>query len=399
MTKCTYIVFIIFLITSCIDKDKKTVPEGLETLSFVDKRKDRNINSSAFFSDTTYIKLETRDDVLIRGVREIKIDTGYFFVQDNKSIFIFDEEGKFINKVGQAGEGPEEYASIYAFYIDRGHKQVCIFDHIKRNIFKYDYKGELKEIVKVEEDILNARYMEMDNDGNLFVFYPMPGFKGDQKNECQIVSNQNGKYVIEENFSPHIFTTNGVSALFSWIPLSVNSPYPLFITSSSNKIYSFKNNKIAEEYLVELPGKKVDSKFLKGIENSDYYDILKMKLNNRELSLGVTGIANTADFILLSVNNTLTGIWDKKQKKGVLVDYICNDYLNHCFQLLGTTLQLVYEDKLIGTLDTESLFNLKENIQKGNTKLKKVLANSQEDDNPIICIYSIHPDCVNNMIN
>lgn len=396
--KTHILVALIILINSCANEKERLISKDLEIISFIDRRKEVNIDYSTFFSDTTYIKLETNDDVLISGIDDIRIDSGYFFIKSELSIYIFDLNGKFINKAGEQGQGPKEYFYISAFYIDKKHKFVCIFDHTKNKIFRYDYNGTFQDVIPVENSFANARYMEMSSNEDLVICYPMKNSKLNSKYEYQFASMQDNTYKITEKFSPHIFTADGISALFSRIPLSINDTSSLLITSSSNNIYAYENNTITEKYSVELPGKKIDSEYINKTGVSDYYEIMKMNQSSN-MSFGVTGIINTPDFIFISVDNFSTGIWDKKEKKGVLLNFMYDKQLNNYFSLIGSAFTLSNSDKLIGILELENLFFFKEEILSGNSKLKKLLPDSKEDDNPIICIYDIHPDCVNRMID
>ena len=153
--------------------------------------------------DVEYVFLETNDDCLLADIRNIVYDPPYFFVTDRfeKTIFIFNETGRYINKISAVGQGPHEYTEIYNF--DAKNNCVHILDYNLRKIFTYDISGKFINDLKVdartsflkisfENDLILASsnhqiksnegfvFSQYDNDLNLKrKFHPMEdnGFK------------------------------------------------------------------------------------------------------------------------------------------------------------------------------------------------------------------------------
>src|SRR5690606_33642192 len=62
-----------------------------------------------------YVMLETTDECLIGNISELYVDGQFIFIVDNtifESVFVFDESGHFLNKIGRLGRGPAEYAGV-----------------------------------------------------------------------------------------------------------------------------------------------------------------------------------------------------------------------------------------------------------------------------------------------
>src|SRR5690606_20332726 len=57
-------------------------------------------------------------------------------------VFVFDESGHFLNKIGRLGRGPAEYASINGVTIDRKAKEVLIYDMKSSRVHVYSYSGD-----------------------------------------------------------------------------------------------------------------------------------------------------------------------------------------------------------------------------------------------------------------
>ncbi|RHR53916.1 6-bladed beta-propeller [Parabacteroides sp. AF17-28] len=94
------------------------------------------------------VRLETSDKSFIRGVEDIEVTTHDIFVFDrNEGIFRFDRQGKFLNKVGKKGEGPEEILSIWQMMINEAEEEVYLYSLIDKNCIKvYNFDGSFKRV-------------------------------------------------------------------------------------------------------------------------------------------------------------------------------------------------------------------------------------------------------------
>ena len=88
-----------------------------------------------------------------------------FFVA--KGVFEFDQEGKFIKKFGNIGNGPGEYVSCDDFTINEQSKEIYIYDSGYRRINKYDIQsGKYKGSLNLEK--LNCPQRIKVNSGRLY---------------------------------------------------------------------------------------------------------------------------------------------------------------------------------------------------------------------------------------
>lgn len=65
------------------------------------------------------IPLETTDECLLSNIERLIFYKGHFYILDEprRNIFVFDEAGRFVRKIGKQGSGPGEYSSILFFDI------------------------------------------------------------------------------------------------------------------------------------------------------------------------------------------------------------------------------------------------------------------------------------------
>jgi hypothetical protein len=116
-----YIIFIlmIFLVffDSCTTKfvDKTNV-------CYLEEQSDL-IVASDIVNSVTLLPLETNDDFITGSINKIlNIDNLYYFLdKKTKTVFIYDETGKSMNKIFHAGNGPGEYISIDDFIVTDHH--------------------------------------------------------------------------------------------------------------------------------------------------------------------------------------------------------------------------------------------------------------------------------------
>lgn len=102
---------------------------------------DKILDLSSKISAIQFIPLETKTDVILEGINEIKVGENRIYILDKEqeSIFIFDKSGNYINKISKVGRGPEEYYYIVDFGVYEDIDAIEIYDHKK--LIRYDTNG------------------------------------------------------------------------------------------------------------------------------------------------------------------------------------------------------------------------------------------------------------------
>ncbi len=76
----------------------------------------KQVLMSEYISSINYIPFETNDSVLIGGIRyNFETDGNYIFVPSGNlqsTIYVFDNNGKYIKNIGRKGRGPGEYLAV-----------------------------------------------------------------------------------------------------------------------------------------------------------------------------------------------------------------------------------------------------------------------------------------------
>lgn len=105
-------------------------------------------------STVEIIPLETNSNSFIANMKDVAVTERDIFVSDYKDqrLLRFSREGKFLNKIGTIGQGPEEYIQMWQFLIDEEKKEVYIVTILK-GINVYEYNGTFKR--KVSKTTVN----------------------------------------------------------------------------------------------------------------------------------------------------------------------------------------------------------------------------------------------------
>ncbi len=145
-----YIFMILFLGACHPSKHESTISSILNIDEF---EKDKDFA----FDSIEFIPLETNDSCLVYSADKIIHRNQFYYIQDRKlpCIFIFSEDGTFINSINRQGQGPAEYIEITDFDVDF-ENNIYIGSGSSRKIIKYKYPGYQKS----EEYVIGVPFLE-----------------------------------------------------------------------------------------------------------------------------------------------------------------------------------------------------------------------------------------------
>ncbi|MCH7410554.1 6-bladed beta-propeller [Belliella sp. DSM 111904] len=103
-----------------------------------------SMKASLIVSSIDYYPLTLPGDMIIGEIEKMIHHNGHVYIFDRhtESIFIFNDEGEFINAIQSKGEGPEEYGDIKDFEVDRSSGNVLIYSPRSQKILRYTITGE-----------------------------------------------------------------------------------------------------------------------------------------------------------------------------------------------------------------------------------------------------------------
>ena len=122
MKKFLLLLPVLLLTLSCGNSNDSVYTGPIKTIK-IDVSSAEKFKDLSYMYDTSYYKivaLETRDDALLGNkVTDIFYRNGRLYIAESQSnaLFMFDDNGKFIKKIHNVGEGPMDYRNIGTIHI------------------------------------------------------------------------------------------------------------------------------------------------------------------------------------------------------------------------------------------------------------------------------------------
>ena len=432
MNRCYQIIKLFLFVSiwiSCRQKNLETIA-GIDVIDIVNNLGQyQEIKASTYVSDFEYIPLETNENCLVGYVRNILINSSRIFVAGSNFCYVFNNNGRFISKIGSVGQGPGEYQFITGLSIDE--KNQSVYLETTRSILEYSYDGVFQRIINKPQN-MNEEYVQESTFvcDKLFIGH-FPNRGKEMYNFC--LFNDAGQ-VIKTFDNYEQFERNG-----NWVSFSDQSMKPfkveqhLYVKENANDTLFCLNeeNELVPKYVFNL-GKYTLPKHLREertnissqSSSSQYKDVLVIPDDNYPM-------VGAADYIFFSVKTfseniiplpkgnvqTLNvfgqnydvnvslplGIYHILEKK---IFFLETDPISNMLGLVndldgGLSFWPKYytsENELIGiwqayemkALLTEAYFAAHE-IKKpqAHQKLKELLKNLDEEDNPVVVIAKL----------
>lgn len=168
-------IFIIALFTliSCRNKDNSNIRNSdIETISFFEHYSDKKLLSS-FVDTIELIPLETTADNLIGEITRIIFHDKKYYIRStngmqNAKLFVFDETGRFIRRIGKKGNGPGEYGDLYDFAITNDNHIVLADYH---RLLHFDSEGRFLNSIKMN---FSAAEIVSSQDNEIIAYLILP---------------------------------------------------------------------------------------------------------------------------------------------------------------------------------------------------------------------------------
>lgn len=372
-----------FLLLSCSNSETKNNELPVVDVTKSYPKKEIVLQDIA---DVEYISLETRDDVLISDSKRLCIaspDSIFVGNYSEGSIYLFNEEGEFLNKFNHKGSSGQEYQKVWGIFYYKKNKEVIIMDSPFQYRFQvYNTSGDYIRTIPIDKKY-SFNNTEMVNYGDDFLLcYDREnifnrGVEGAIVNKLPyvLVSKLNGK---AQNFLPvfvpkrvdaTLTVTKGENSFIYWANLnSVIADDNGFILSEVSKdtIFTYSEETKLQPIAVREP------------------EVLKMEEPLSLFQLEKT----TKDYLFGKIIGKETEKKYKFSTRNIVIDRKTNE---------------VHESKIVNAdapnedLDVEWFLNnntslllgadkLKDLLEEGKLKgdLKEIAEKISADDNPVL---------------
>ena len=182
------------------------------------------------------IQLENKDEAFSK-IGFIYVSENYIGIEpSNQDAYkLFNKNGGFIGNIGENGQGPGEYESLYHSQIDEKYKRIYLVSYNAKKILTYDLKGNFlaKECIPLAA-MLPKGICYVDNQQKTVTVFSLP-FRGEQEMTC--------------------WTQDLSGTVLQSIPSTNYTVFPDY----SNEIFSFKNTSSYDFQLVEFYQEEQDT--------------------------------------------------------------------------------------------------------------------------------------------
>lgn len=384
---CTFSI----LFSSCKENVQKVDVDSNSTKTITLSSIEKSFQDTSYLNDPQIVVLETLDKSLLSEINRISMDDNTLFVLDGKldNIFMFDINGKYINKIDRKGEGPGEYVQLNDFSIDTDKKQIILLCAIPEKRMYFTYNGEF-----IKEDRLHDFYSNLTTDGNYIYF------------EKTVLENPNNQL--------HILDTRTAEKHEGLEPLDIKNHYYIngnslirgekntyFVRRYDNSIYELTNGKIIKKYYVDFKKHTFPDWFL---TEEDPMVILD-ECNKHEYIFSMSNVTNNDKYMMFYTNR---GVFVYDKKNDVLTGYkqILNSKLPiieypfiYYFPIENTNKIVCSIDEpsfikhmaaqIVAHPDTDKIKKMRNKYPKMIEEIIKIGEKITEDNNPVLFIYEL----------
>ncbi len=240
------------------------------------------------------VPLESSDDIIIGDVKSIRISDAYIYVFDGpaNTIYRFNHNGGFIDKLRKVGRARDEYYKITDFAVTNN--ELVILDHISSRVLMYDLNNfEFKNSCSFRDDSGTHAW------GNEFAYV---------NDEIILINNHSettqGYYhiyrLVDNKFEPMApYAKNGRELGWSLERYGCsNNSELLFNIPPFDTIYHYNKGIVQAKYFVDLGSEKISRKAIyKEKRNALQYAI------KNNLITSIDGVNQIYDYILFRFQN------------------------------------------------------------------------------------------------
>jgi hypothetical protein len=338
-------------------------------------------------SDTTKYKLiplETHNEGLIARVKKVIFYNNNFYILDfyGKRIIVFDEKGRYIQKLEKIGKGPGEYIGLMDFYIcndilytlsNHGH----IINMFNAKDFKYIDNVRTPKNICATELYVNERFTYLSQ---IYPYLPKNNFTLyclETENMTKILSE---KFMFEYNY----YSNTGIQSSGDFFGNSTTNGQ-LYSLQFDNTIYTINKDKVSGKCKLDFGKLNIPVDILKS-EYGQFENYIS-KNNYRAINSKV----EYNDNLLISIydhellQNVYAFINDKKMYIRTFKKIIFTDYDINIKMISG-----IHPQGFIGIISSvdivEKLYKIKEDEIKNERQLDFTKRYS-ENSNPIIIVF------------
>lgn len=315
-------------------------PAGVKILPFEERSK--AVDFSALSDHLEIIPLNLPDSIVLGRIHDIRYYGDHLFLHDKyyaKALYVFDEEGNFVDMLHRHGSGPGEYVGLDNYIIRDD--VLTVYDRTSSQVVKYQLPNfHYLETVKVDSYFMGDMLSKPGLDYAI-------GFSDSYA--------QNGFYrgivFLDENYGTlhHIEKPSGIIEASEQGNLSDLRNETLYAEPLSELIYTIDSMSSVPLYQVDFGRYHLPEKARQFEEAEDFYDIISTQ--DYAFAIHQVNIKDSVvsfNFYWRDINEIRLGIYDLKQDKGAIINDVgpLQNYLTPALSISdGYNLAILYPDE------------------------------------------------------
>lgn len=352
------------------------------------------------FDNVRAFQLELYDTCIVDKVRRIiDADDDRLLVVTQNELYAFDKNtGRFVNRIGNIGEGPEEYLNLTDLYYNSKDKTITIIDTYGKMLVRYGLFGDFVSKEKIGFPVDWFESVTRSDDGYMMISRKITGGALVPPSEYAFtVVEPNGESYSLDLFAPVALDGSYATAFANRPSVALGDRFTFF-KFLNDTIFTMENGEISPEYKLSMkkpiPRKDVVAQM------GDYHDCIMPLSISGDYTAGFDYIYETSKFIILVPQFfTMSGYYwiDKTNDSGVHFPSSSNYDLTMELLLKGESIFDIKgsnKNSLICAFDELSIGSAKKSFSKNpdlacfNEDVKAVFENADPEGNPVVVIYS-----------
>ncbi|MDR0698093.1 MAG: 6-bladed beta-propeller [Tannerella sp.] len=241
------VVTLVFL-TACSHREKQAgrVNEDCVIIPVSEQDINHDTNStvplSTFVDKIDIIPLEFDDPCILGEIRKVAICGDNIFVIESSrpsTVYRFDMQGNFLNRIGTRGQGPEEVVELTDFAVNEEEQLIYLMDNMRQTVLSCTFDGAVKGSVNVRYYAHRLHYKN-----GLFYLYRDHPSKGELF--CLVIKDVHGE--TKESFFPSMQYPVGMSRQM----FSPQEDGVLFTKPMNDTIYLLRDTEMSCLYWVDF---------------------------------------------------------------------------------------------------------------------------------------------------
>lgn len=343
---------------------------------------------SNLFDKVEYVPLETNKNCLLKPTAAYYVTKDYIIAMNIfYNTYLFDRKtGKYIREIGSEGGGPEEYQGFMLYYNGLNEKNNVIYAVEHEQWKGYDIEtGKMCDLIKKpvwKGDLINipAPFL-IDN--NRYIGTVVGETVEEEKRMVTFDRKGTVDKIYPKTTSSTVLRFSGLGIFYKY-----GGGNYFYETCFSDTVYYVSDNKLLPHII-----------FKTGNRDDVYQRSNDIKYVSDQKS--ITNVCETNHYVFFNYilghdqRTIYNGVYDKYDKTVYIAKNKNNNernygYVNDIDALSAFSIKgMNSENELYGALDAEILLDhINCNAVKLTNRVKKLLVNLQEDDNPIIVIAS-----------